>query len=194
MKKILMLLSALLLVNVIFAQSRDLSNQGTKRTTGWSTQEEKQITKKKVQPVDLQKNNISINSDNPDVKIVPTQEQPKQQTFELSNSCEDVLTVELVSLVGSKANQEVNITIKYINHDVEKYMKIVDFKAFTEDGDVIDDMYPNAPRCDAATDVPIKAQWNVGKMLPSKNSKLTLLSFEMGDCKIEMRNVPITWK
>lgn len=191
MRKTLILLLTLFSVNVVFAQSRDIPSQGTKRTIGWSNEEEQAVTKKKKQMPAQKENNVSINKDDSDTKITLPQEQP---TYDISNACEDILTVEFVSLIGSKADQEVVVTIKYINHDVEKYVKITHSKAFTEDGDVFDDIYPNAPRCDAATDVPVKAQWTIGQMLPSKNSKLTLLSFKINDCKIEMRNVPITWK
>lgn len=191
MKNTLILLLTLFSVNVVFAQSRDIPSQGAKRTIGWSNEEEQAVTKKKTQIHTQQENNISIDNDDSEPKISLPQEQP---TYDISNACEDILTVEFVSLIGSKADQEVVVTIKYINHDVEKYVKITHSKAFTEDGDVFDDMYPNAHSCDAATDVPVKAQWTIGKMLPSKNSKLTLLSFKINDCKIEMRNVPIIWK
>lgn len=44
------------------------------------------------------------------------------------------------------------------------------------------------------TDVPVKAKWEVGQMLPKKNPKLAALRFLMSGCDIKMRDVPIKWK
>ena len=72
-------------------------------------------------------------------------------------------------------------------------MRIREFKAYNEDGDVFNNYFFDAD--DAMTDIPIKRRLEVGKMLPSKNSRLTLVSFTMNsECTIEMRNVPIEWK
>ena len=64
---------------------------------------------------------------------------------------------------------------------------------YNEEGDMFTDLYPVDDR-EAITDVPIKLKWEVGQMLPSRNSKLTVMTFEINDCTIEIRNVPIEWK
>lgn len=176
----IVLLILLTAVNSVSAQSKDVLNQ-SKKNTGWNSEKEEVISKKK------QKQTIS----NSDFDAV-SEESPQADGPVISNSCDETLSVEFVSLIGYKASQEVFITIRYTNHDINKYIKIRDFKAYNEDGDEFTAYIHEGN--DAITDVPVKKKWEVGKMLPSKNSKLTLLSFRITDCTIEMRNVPIQWK
>lgn len=195
MKKIFLFFSITLafsLANVSLAQSNDVLNQGNKKTDGrWNSQSEEVISKKKSKQ---NQNNINNNSNvnNNDFRA-KEDEFDTESNVVILNSCEEDLTVEFVSLIGYKASQEVYITIRYTNHDINKTMRIRDFKAYNEDGDFFTTYLYDAD--DAMTDIPIKRRWEVGKMLPSKNSKLTLVSFTMNsECTIEMRNVLIEWK
>lgn len=186
MRKIAILLTLLITfisVNVVTAQSKDPLNQSKKNKGGWNSQNEEVISKKKKQ------NQTITNMDF---------ESAEEDVFQASgtvvlNSCEEDITVEFVSLVGSKASQMVNVTVKYTNHNVNTTMKMRSFKAYNEEGDIFTDGYPLSDR-EAITDVPMKLKWEVGKMLPSRNSKLTVMTFEINGCTIEIRDVPIEWK
>lgn len=109
------------------------------------------------------------------------------------NACVEDLSVELVSLIGDKVSQNVYITIKFTNHDINQTKTIRDFRAYTIDGDMFSDNYP-ANSIETLTDVPVKVSWEVGQMLPKKNPKLAALRFTISGCDIEMRDVPIKWK
>lgn len=176
MKKYLVLLTLLVVsasANICSAQSEDPLNRST-----WSTESEEVISKKKK----TSDNNVTTTVD----------KQTAKPSFEISNSCPEDISVELISLIGNKASQKVNITIKYTNHGVNATMRIKDFLAYNEEGNEFS-VY-NLGSNESFTDVPIKASWEVGQMLPSKNSKLPALSFRINGCTIEMRNVPIEWR
>lgn len=114
-------------------------------------------------------------------------------TIPVVNACEEDLTVELVSLVGDKASQKVYITIKFTNHDINQTKQIRDFRAYTIEGDIFSDNYPTN-NIETLTDVPVKASWEVGQMVPKKNPKLAAVRFTISGCDIEMRDIPIKWK
>lgn len=183
MKKNLILLTLFLFCafsNVSFAQSNDPLNQNSTKVSGnWSTESEEVISKKKK-------------SSNNNTTTIVNDKENTSKDIEIVNSCPDNISVELVSLAGNRASQTVTITIKYINHGVNATMRIKDFLAYNEEGDEFSAYNPGSN--DSFTDVPIKASWKVGQMLPSKNSKLAALSFRINDCTIEMRNVPIDWR
>ncbi len=109
------------------------------------------------------------------------------------NACEEDLTVEFVSLVGDKVSQKVYLTIRFTNHDINQTKQIRDFRAYTVDGDIFSDSYPTG-NFETLTDVPVKATWEVGQMVPKKNPKLAALRFTISGCDIEMRDIPIKWK
>lgn len=109
------------------------------------------------------------------------------------NACEEDLTVEFVSLVGDKVSQKVYLTIRFTNHDINQTKQIRDFRAYTVDGDIFSDSYPT-DNFETLTDVPVKAAWEVGQMVPKKNPKLAALRFTISGCDIEMRDIPIKWK
>ena len=183
MKKCLLLLTLFVLslfTNQCFAQSNDPLNQGKKVNDGWSSQQEKVITKKK-------KNQNEVKTE-----TIVKEETPKNN-IKIINSCPDKISVELVSLIGNKGSQNVEITIKFTNHDVNEKMSINNFVAYNEEGNEFTDYYP-VSGVNTFTDVPVKASWKFGKMLPNKNSKIPAMSFRIGDCTIEMRDVVIDWR
>ena len=184
MKKCLLLLTLFVLslfANQCFAQSNDPLNQSKKVNEDWSNKQEEVVTKKKKE----------LNENKPET-IVKENTTPKKNV-KIINSCPDKISVELVSLIGNKGSQNVEITIKFTNHDVNQKMSVRDFVAYNEEGNEFTDYYP-ASGLNTFTDVPVKASWSFGKMLPSKNSKIPAMSFKIGDCTIEIRDVVIDWR
>lgn len=172
---------AILIGNNCFAQVVDPLNQNKKVQGEWSAEAETVISKKKNNDSKVENknvNNISQTTVKSNVKI--------------NNSCPDDITVELLSLVGNKSSQEVSITIRFTNHRINESIYIRNFLAFNQEGDEFS--YYSLGSFNTLTDVPQKTSWKVGQMLPSKNAKLTALSFTIGGCTIEMRDVPIDWK
>lgn len=168
-----------------FAQSKDVLNQTKINGSVWSSEDEVVVTKKKKQNQATNNNVGSVNANIP------------QQTvkYTILNSCEENLTVELIELSGNKASQIVELTIRFTNHDVNQSMSIRSFVAYNEEGDEFSCFIPTSSNSfDTFTDVPVKTKWEVGQMLPSNNSKMTLISFKMNGCTIEMRDIPIYWK
>lgn len=113
--------------------------------------------------------------------------------IQVISACEDDLSVEFISLIGDKASQNVNITFKFTNHDINKDLKVRDFMAYTIDGEIFSIHYPTN-NIATLTDVPVKASWEVGQMVPKKNPMLAALRFTINGCDIEMRDIPIKWK
>lgn len=184
MKKCLLLLTLFvvsLFANQCFAQINDPLNQSKKVNGEWSTEQEEVVTKKKK-------------NENKNETVVNIKESvPSKNNVKITNSCPDKISVELVSLIGNRSAQDVEITIKFINHDVNEKMSIKDFVAYNEEGNEFSDYYP-VFGISTFTDVPVKASWKFGKMLPNKNSKMPAMSFRIGDCTIEMRDVVIEWR
>ena len=147
---------------------------------GWSTEQEKVLTKKKS------------NQNEVKTETIVKEETPKNNV-KIINPCPDKISVELISLIGNKGSQNVEITIKFTNHDVNEKMSITNFVAYNEEGNEFTDYYP-ASGLNTFTDVPVKASWQFGKMLPSKNSRIPAMSFKISDCTIEMRDVVIDWR
>lgn len=187
MKKIFLLLSLLLVVSCVdncFAQVEDPLNQTLKVNENWSSEPEKPITKKKKQQqTQTQQQTV----------ITPKVEEVVEQSgVQIINSCPDEITVEFVSLEGNKSSQEVNITIKFTNHKINRNISIGNFIAFNQEGDKFSKW--SIGNYNSLTDITQKTSWEIGQMLPSKNSKLTAISFELEGCSVEMRDVPIDWK
>ena len=183
MKKAIALLTLFvvsLFANQCFAQSNDPLNQSKKVSEGWSSQPEQVISKKKK--------NVSENKTETVVNV-----KESSPTVKINNSNPDKISVELVSLIGNRGAQNVEITIKFTNHDINEKMSIRDFVAYNEEGNEFTDYYP-VSGINTFTDVPVKASWEFGKMLPNKNSKIPAMSFKIGDCTIEMRDVQIDWR
>jgi len=167
--------------NNCFAQVEDPLNQHKKVHGEWSSESETVISKKKK---DQNKEEDKTSTNNV--------QSATQSKVKINNSCPDDLTVELISLVGNKSSQEVTITIRFTNHKVNDYYYIRNFLAFNQEGDEFSSYTIGG--YNTLTDVPQKTSWKVGQMLPSKNVKLPALSFTIGGCTIEMRDLPIDWK
>ena len=161
----------------------------------WSSQEEEAINKKKDKPIEKQvekiiiKEQVIVKEEKTIVKEEKVVEQPK---IEISNPCFDDISVELVSLEGNKSSQQVTITISFTNHQINKNVYIKNFDAYNEEGDHFSTW--SIGSFTTLTDITQKTSWKVGQMLPSKNSKLTAITFQIDDCTVEMRNLPIDWR
>lgn len=166
------------------AQVEDPLNQGSLKVDGnWSREQEQVITKKK------NKKQVEIKAQPTPEQKKPVQTKPKVQ---VNVSCPERLTVEFVSLIGNRSSQMVTINIKFTNHDVNDSFYIRYFVAYNENGDTFSRSSLGSYR--TLTDVSQNASWEFGQMLPSKNSKITALSFTLGGCDVEMRDIPIDWK
>ena len=190
MKKLLYFLIALMFVTVIpeavSAQSNDPFEQKTLKDNGKSGGKEHKVNRKKehAQPA------------KPEAKEEKTEQTAKPvSSMTLSNPCEDWLDVEFVSLVGSRANQTIKLTLKVTNHSTNKDMYIGgNFVGFDCEGEEHSRGY--APeRYSSLTDIPFRTSFDIpGKINPNKTSVMPAMIFSVGECRIEMRNVPIDWK
>lgn len=190
MKKLILFLIAAMLISAMpiatFAQSDDPFEQETLKTQKGNNAREKKISRKKVEETPV------TPAPKPQALEV---EKPKPAGFTISNSCDEWLDVEFVSLIGSIASQEVKLTIKITNHDVDKHIYVGNrFLAYDSEGNEHARSWSSGDY-NALTDVPIKTSMNIpGKINPTKTKVLPVVKFDIGDCRIEMRNVPIDWK
>ena len=192
MKKCFLLLSLFvisLIANQCFAQINDPLNQSSKAGVKWSTEQEEVITKKSKNEDKNEDKNKNEGEDKGKSENINSQ----KKIIKITNTNPDKISVELMSLIGNRASQYVEITIKFTNHDVNEKMSINNFVAYNEEGKEFTDYYP-VSGVNTFTDVPVKASWKFGKMLPNKNSKIPAMSFRIGDCTIEMRDVVIDWR
>ena len=190
MKKLFYFLIALMFISVIpeiaSAQSNDPFEQKTLKASGKSGGKEQKVNRRKetAQPA------------KPAAKEEKTEQAAKAVSpIMLSNPCEDWLDVEFVSLVGSRANQTIKLTLKVTNHSTNKDMNIGgNFVAYDSEGEEHTRGY--APeRYSTLTDIPFKTSFEIpGKINPNKTTVMPVMNFSIGDCRIEMRNVPIDWK
>jgi len=183
LKHILILVIAIFGANVCRAQVADPLNQNKKVHGEWSSESEEVVSKKK-------KNQNKVEEAKPDF-INNVQNRPQSELM-INNSCPEDFTVEFISLVGNRASQEVTLTIRFTNHRINESIYIRNLLAFNQEGDEFSDYTLGSFK--TLTDVPQKTSWEVGQMLPSKNAKLTALSFNIGECTVEMRDIPIDWK
>lgn len=201
MKKLIYVLIAFMFVSVIpeiaTAQSNDPFEQQTLKARDNSTKREKKISRKKDAEAEqakpqAQKQQPQVQEQQP--KAQPVVESNKNE-MTISNSCDEWLDVEFVSLVGSRSTQMITLTIKFINHDVNKHMYVGgNFLAYDCEGNEHSRGWASAS-FNTVTDVPVKTKIEVpGKINPSNTKVLPVMSFKVGDCTIEMRNVPINWK
>ena len=113
----------------------------------------------------------------------------------ISNPCEGQdLDFKLISLIGDKENQTMVLNCRIINRDVNKEMNIgSNFIAYDTEG--VEHKRSWGNNYTAKTDKKVNISIEIpGKVVPKKVKKMTVISFNAGDCHIEMRNVPIIWK
>ena len=146
------------------------------------------------------KNRRKVTTD--EVTPVPTPApQPQQEDkkpvneMTISNPCSDWLDFELVSIIGSRGSQTVKMTMKLTQHQTNKRISVGgNFIAYDCDGVEHSRGYSTASY-DMITDVTVKTEMDIpGKINPNNTKVMPVIIFNVGDCRIEMRNVPIDWR
>jgi len=199
MKKLTYLLIAVFLLSALpqvsFAQSDDPFEQETLKTNNnGNIRREKKINRKKnaetettpqlqMQPVEKPANNQVAKPANNDEMTI-------------SNPCSDWLDFEFISLVGSRGSQTIKLTFKITNHDVNKSLRVGSkLIAFDNEGDEHSSSYIASGSYNCMTDVPVKISFDLPeKANPANVKKLNVIGFNIDDCRVEMRNVPIEWR
>lgn len=186
---------ALAIPEIVMAQSNDPFEHQTLKARDNTTKKEKKINRKKN--VEAEVKETPAPAPKQEVKEVK-KEEPKLQVkneMTISNPCDEWLDVEFVSLIGSKANQTVRLTMRMINHGLNKDIRVGSrFLAYDTDGEEHARDY-SSDNFNTLTDIPVKFTIDVpGKINPSTTKVMPVMSFNLGDCRIEMRNVPINWK
>lgn len=207
MKKFICFVIALMLLSAIpavtFAQSNDPFEQETLKANGNSTKREKKINRRKGAETE------TTTAQPAPAQTEKPKEQPKQVVMEapkpsnemtISNPCDEWLDFEFISLIGSRGAQTLKLTIKVTSHGTNEDVRVGSyFQAFDDDGNAhSDDNYyaSTSKELSFITDVAVKYTMTLpGKANPSKVKMMPVISFNIGkNCRIEMRNVPITWK
>lgn len=207
MKKLIYFVIAVMLLSAIpavtYAQSNDPFEQETLKANNYNnSKREKKISRKKGAQTETPKQQQQVApAPTPAPAPVQTQQEapkPNKKEMEISNPCdEEWLDFEYVSLVGSKSTQTIKLTCKFTNRDTNTKVRVGgDFLAYDSDGgEHTTENYKIVQEFYAMMDVPIKFSLNVpGKMNPTKTKVMPVISFNVGDCRIELRNVPINWK
>lgn len=194
MKKLFYLLIVAVFVTAIpevaSAQSNDPFEQETlKATNNGNASREKKINRKKTEQTEEV---APAPKPQPVVKQVVNE---NNNGMTISNPCSDWLDFEFISLVGSKGAQTVKLSFKITSH--EKNARIYvggNFIAYDSEGEEHNRGY-GSTYYDMITDVPVKSSLNVpGKINPNKTTVMPVISFNIDNCRIEMRNVPIDWR
>lgn len=115
--------------------------------------------------------------------------------IQISNPCEgEDLDFKLISLIGDKEEQTMVLNCRFINRDVNKEIRVGgNFVAYDTEGD--EHSGNRTKEYTAKTDKKVDFSIDIpGKVVPRKVKKMAVITFNIGDCRIEMRNVPIIWK
>jgi len=115
----------------------------------------------------------------------------------ISNPCAgETIDFKLVSLIGNKDTQTMTLTGKFVNHGVNKDVTVGrNLIAYDTEGDAHNTTSRVAVDYKALTDVTVKFSFQIpGQVVPKKVKKMSVIAFDIDDCRIELRNVPIIWK
>lgn len=184
------LITALLLTalpEIVSAQSNDPFEQQVIQSKGGKNEKRnknrRKVTTEEVTPA-------------PTPAPQPQQEEKKPvNEMVISNPCSEWLDFELVSVVGSRGSQTVKITMKLTQHQTNKRMSVGgNFIAYDCEGVEHSRGY-SVSTYDMITDVTVRTEMDIpGKINPNNTKVMPVIIFNVGDCRIEMRNVPIDWK
>ena len=116
----------------------------------------------------------------------------------ISNPCEGEIQgvdFKLKSLVGDKDTQRIILTGYVINHDINKSIPVgKNLIAYDNEGQA----HPansSAKSYELRTDKKVKFTLEIpGQYVPKRNKKLPVVSFDVDECHIEVRNVPVIWR
>lgn len=184
------LITALLLTalpEIVSAQSNDPFEQQVIQSKGGKNEKRnknrRKVTTEEVTPA-------------PTPAPQPQQEEKKPvNEMVISNPCSEWLDFELVSVVGSRGSQTVKMTMKLTQHQTNKRMSVGgNFIAYDCEGIEHSRGY-SVSTYDMITDVTVRTEMDIpGKINPNNTKVMPVIIFNVGDCRIEMRNVPIDWK
>jgi hypothetical protein len=184
------LITALLLTalpEIVSAQSNDPFEQQVIQSKGGKNEKRnknrRKVTTEEVTPA-------------PTPAPQPQQEEKKPvNEMVISNPCSEWLDFELVSVVGSRGSQTVKMTMKLTQHQTNKRMSVGgNFIAYDCEGIEHSRGY-SVSTYDMITDVTVRTEMDIpGKINPNNTKVMPVILFNVGDCRIEMRNVPIDWK
>lgn len=117
------------------------------------------------------------------------------KNIQISNPCEgEDIDFKLISLIGDKEEQTMVLNCRFINRNVNKEIRVGgNFVCYDSEGVAYG--ASRSQSFDAKTDKKINFSIELqGKALPKKVKKMAVIAFDIDDCRIEMRNVPIIWK
>ena len=184
------LITALLLTalpEIVSAQSNDPFEQQVIQSKGGKNEKRnknrRKVTTEEVTPA-------------PTPAPQPQQEEKKPvNEMVISNPCSEWLDFELVSVVGSRGSQTVKMTMKLTQHQTNKRMSVGgNFIAYDCEGVEHSRGY-SVSTYDMITDVTVRTEMDIpGKINPNNTKVMPVILFNVGDCRIEMRNVPIDWR
>ena len=199
MKKLIYFLIAFMFISAVpeiaCAQSNDPFEQQTLKARDNTTKREKKINRKKSAETEAPQA-VAPAPKEQEPKVV--KEQPKSsKEMTISNACEDTYEFEFISLIGSKGAQTVKLTAKITNHGMNKNVSVGrDFISYDCEGISHNSTYwGTTSTYDMITDVPVKYVVTIpGNIDHTKTTVMPVISFNIENCRIEMKNVPITWK
>lgn len=113
----------------------------------------------------------------------------------ISNPCEgEIIDFKLISLIGDKEEQTMVLNCRLINRDVNKDIRVGgNFIAYDTEG--AEHKTSRSDSYKAKTDKKVNFSIEIpGKAIPKKVKKMAVIAFDMDDCRVELRNVPIIWK
>lgn len=113
----------------------------------------------------------------------------------ISNPCEgEEIDFKLISLIGDKEEQTMVLNCRLINRGVNKNIYVGgNFLAYDTEG--VAHKSSRSDSYNAKTDKKVNFSIEIpGKAIPKKVKKMAVIAFDMGDCRVELRNVPIIWK
>ena len=117
------------------------------------------------------------------------------KNIEISNPCQDeTIDFKLISLIGDKEEQTLVLNCRFINMDVNADIRVGgNFVCYDTEG--VAHNSNSSKSYNARTDKKVDFSINIpGKVVPRKVKKLNVVSFDIGDCHITMKNVPIIWR
>lgn len=201
MKKLFYLMMAALLLaaipEIVSAQSNDPFEQQVIQTNPnkkSNNQRRRRTNKEEVAPAPTPTPAPTPAPQPKQEEKVVEQPQKPENNMTISNPCSDWLDFELVSMIGSIGTQEVAFTIKFTSHEMNDYM-YVGGRLIAYDCDGNEHSGFGSQGFNVITDVPVKTTIKIRDRIdPRKTKALPVVCFNIGDCRIEMRNVPIDWK
>ncbi len=117
------------------------------------------------------------------------------KSIEISNNCEnEELDFKLISLIGDKKEQTIVLNGRFINRDVNKDLR-VGGNLIAYDTEGVPHNSNRSTQYEALTDKKVYFSLEIpGKAVPRKVKKMAIIAFDIDNCRVELRNVPIIWK